>query len=232
LEGGGTANIIDKFGGVLVCSLTFPRPCPGVKLQKNIAAGTVYAGFVTMGGDCGDKDPQVFRDNVAHSINGGLNGMGALVFPDHSKSTHVSTCYEASHFTAYKCRRMAILGVWPTKKVHFKLITSIDNAEGISVQVANRDEYSPFGAMFTDSKIWGDIPVPPDCAPDKSYCVKIKKFAWLTTLATEVKTTGREPHPGMGNLKVPNYKKPNEASWEGYAHFKNLHFKGYNSLTA
>lgn len=74
---------IDGQGGVLICSLG-SGPCPNVKVVKNIVAGAIYAGMTMYGHDCGTVNPQVFRDNVVHSINGGKNGVGAMIYPDPS----------------------------------------------------------------------------------------------------------------------------------------------------
>lgn len=50
-------TVLDKWGGVLMCSLTYPKPCPNVQVTKNIVAGAVYAGYTMYGHDCGTKDP-------------------------------------------------------------------------------------------------------------------------------------------------------------------------------
>lgn len=69
-------------------------------MTNNIAAGAPYAGFAVPGHDCGDYSDNTFKNNVAHSINGGGGGQGAIIFPNPDKSH--GGCFEASYFTAYK----------------------------------------------------------------------------------------------------------------------------------
>jgi len=81
LETGG--HSIDQVGGVLICSLSFPTPCPNMRITNNIVAGSVFSGFHVPGHNCG-KSNTAFKDNVAHSVSGGGNGMGAMIYPDKS----------------------------------------------------------------------------------------------------------------------------------------------------
>jgi len=50
----------------------------------------------------------VFRNNVAHSINGGSNGDGAVLWADPSVPEQ-KECYEVSHFASYKCADAGML---------------------------------------------------------------------------------------------------------------------------
>lgn len=47
-------KLVDYGGGFSICALSTSGPCEGITLTNNIAAGVVYAGFVTHGNDCGD----------------------------------------------------------------------------------------------------------------------------------------------------------------------------------
>lgn len=48
-------HIVDKGAGYSICALD-TTPCSDIKVRNNIAAGVVYAGFVTIGHDCGVYD--------------------------------------------------------------------------------------------------------------------------------------------------------------------------------
>lgn len=98
--------ILDKEACVSICAWYGPDPnCYDVSVTNSIAAGCVYAGFVVPGADCGSQADQTsFRDNVAHSIEGD----GAFIVPDVKGDNH-ATCYEGSHFSAYKCTQTGVL---------------------------------------------------------------------------------------------------------------------------
>jgi len=87
LEGVGM-SALDIQGGVCLCSLNYPKPCPGLSITNNIVGGSVFVGFIAPAHDCNDDGQRVFRDNVAHSISGGANGSGAVVYADTSKPEH------------------------------------------------------------------------------------------------------------------------------------------------
>jgi len=95
----GGDNTIDKEACVAYCSWSEPDRCSGNSLKNSVAIACPYAGFVAPGHDCDDTTSEVFRDNLAHSID----GTGAHIYPDPSRSSH-PVCYEASHFKAYKAR--------------------------------------------------------------------------------------------------------------------------------
>ena len=76
----------------------------GLVMTNNIAAGCVAYGFNVPGHKCvTSKTQTTFRNNVAHSVGGGKNGIGAAIYPSNSIDSKSETCFEASHFTAYKC---------------------------------------------------------------------------------------------------------------------------------
>lgn len=70
-------HTVDKGGGFSICALQSGDPCTDVRVRNNIAAGTPYAGFVTVGHECGKYD--MMGGNVAHSIKGLLAGHGAYI---------------------------------------------------------------------------------------------------------------------------------------------------------
>ena len=125
----------DVQGGIAVCSLTYPRPCTDVQVSNNLVAGSIYAGFLTMGQDCGDDNALTFKDNVAHSVSGGLNGIGAMIFPDPAKESHAE-CHQASHFKAYKCEEQGILSWGDSMHAIVSHITAVDVGGGLMVNMA------------------------------------------------------------------------------------------------
>jgi len=161
---------VDQTGGVLMCSLTFPKPCPNLRITNNIVAGSIYGGFFAPGHDCG-RTNNVFKDNVAHSITGGGNGMGAVVYPDPSKPGHAN-CFESSHFAAYKCKYQGLYTRFLTKKVIFHNMVSVDNGMGLGMGIKQSSgvEYKPHWTELKDSKIYGEFGESPDCPPGGGFC--------------------------------------------------------------
>jgi len=51
-----SAETLDKHGGLLVCSLSYPKPCTDIRITNNIVAGVVFAGIITMGSDCDEQE--------------------------------------------------------------------------------------------------------------------------------------------------------------------------------
>ncbi len=80
-------------------------------------------GFAVHAHECGDYKTPVFRENIAHSIN----GYGASIFKNRS-SLSQSTCMEASYFTAYKCAFAGIVSYDSTNKIIFSRMVLLDNA--------------------------------------------------------------------------------------------------------
>ena len=98
-------NDLDISSCMTVGSFTnTPSTLTGLVMTNNIAGGCVTYGFNAPGHECGKSKTQTtFRNNVAHSVGGGDNGIGAAIYPNESVNPKAATCYEASHFTAYKC---------------------------------------------------------------------------------------------------------------------------------
>lgn len=46
--------MVDKAGGISICAYEEDDECPDMLVRNNIVAGSVYAGFVMAGHDCGD----------------------------------------------------------------------------------------------------------------------------------------------------------------------------------
>ena len=71
----------DKEAGVTVCAFDGREECNDVSITGNIVAGAIDMGFAAPGNDCGDYEKEVFKNNVAHSIN----GVGAAIYPKPSQ---------------------------------------------------------------------------------------------------------------------------------------------------
>lgn len=111
-------------GGALFCSITYPSPCPGIRITNNICAGTVQQAFTGPAHNCDSKNTN-FYGNVAHSINGGFSGNGFVVYPDPSNPKH-KECYEVSNNAAYKVADAGVFTNFPAKRVQMHSVTVID----------------------------------------------------------------------------------------------------------
>jgi hypothetical protein len=117
-------NVVDKTACIAICSYFGPdSSCQDVSITNSIAAGCHYVGFTSPGHNCEASDTQSnFRNNVAHSVE----GSGAHIFPNPALSSH-STCYEGSHFAAYKNYENGLGNFFSTKEMIMTNMTLIDN---------------------------------------------------------------------------------------------------------
>lgn len=83
---------IEQEACVANCSLFGMYGCKNNVIRNSIAAGCVYAGWVTPGHKCGGPNEN-FINNVAHSSQ----RMGAYFYPDPMDSSQ-NTCFESSEF--------------------------------------------------------------------------------------------------------------------------------------
>ena len=74
--------ILEPRAGISACADGEGLICSNLKIVNNIVAGAPYGGFVVPGHDCGDSTQEIFKNNVAHSIDGTKGGTGAIIFPD------------------------------------------------------------------------------------------------------------------------------------------------------
>jgi len=110
----------------------------------------VTAGFVVPGHDCGDAETQTkFRGNVAHSVLGG----GANIFPDVAGNDH-NTCYEGSHFSAYKVTFAGVSTNFNGMEQRMSNMVMADNVLGVSLIVAGDLERAFM--VLKDSDIYGE----------------------------------------------------------------------------
>lgn len=130
-----TADVIvrDNFGGdtiadlegcVAICSYMQTdqhSDCYDLEITSNVAAGCKFSGFVAPGHDCDDDSSLKFKDNISHSNL----GTGANVYPDNLGASH-NTCYEISHFKAYKTTQPCLATMYATNEMRAHDITCID----------------------------------------------------------------------------------------------------------
>jgi hypothetical protein len=220
-----------KMAGVAICSYKWTK-CSGINVEDNIVAGATYAGFTVPGHDCGAKNPVVFKNNVAHSCGNSLNGNGAFIYPAVGNEAHTKTCYEGSHFAAYKCIDQAVYAYYKVKKVVFKHITSVDNAIGIGASIANSNEYNGLEAEITDSTIYGDFPESSDCPEDKSFCKKLDKIGVIQSNANNDGALPVHLEAPCLPVQLPVWLSATTSAWSFRAIYRRLKFIGFPATTA
>jgi hypothetical protein len=227
--------MFDKGGCMLFCSYSNSKKgtnCPGLKASGNIVGGCASLGYTFPGHDCGAGETQeTFRNNVAHSVNDMGNGFGAIVYPDPTKPGH-KTCYECSFFKSYKCRHVGLYASWPTKKLIFNGLVSVDNAKGIGGQAKqefNKGEMNDFGVEYNDLALYGDYAPSKDCPKDGGYCVKYEKAGLFGPVCSAGESYDMHAQKSSA---LPMYKhQANVGAWGGRAVFNRVKFKGYLSKT-
>jgi len=106
----------------------------------------------------------VFRDNYAHSISATDGGVGAHFYP-HGGS---ASCYEASHFSAWKCSEQGVSTHYKTNEVRMSHMTFMDNVHGgLSLMIGTEGDDLPMKA--DDIYIYGEIEAD-DCAGVDCHC--------------------------------------------------------------
>jgi hypothetical protein len=132
--------VLDKEAGVAVCSYEkdAPSACNNVTITNNTVAGAMFSGFVAPGYNCVEKNSisNVFQDNIAHSIK----GTGANIYADDVNGISHGTCYELSHFKAYKTEQPCVATHYSTVEMRAHNITCIDTQLGINLQTAGEGE--------------------------------------------------------------------------------------------
>lgn len=125
----------DPMGAILACANEVEDTCFDIRITNNVAAGVESGGVDTvgysnMGHECGDYKTIVFRNNVAHSIEGN----GAIIFKNRSSSAQ-DWCIEASYFSAYKVSGVGIVSNQATDMIVFSHMTFLDNFISASANI-------------------------------------------------------------------------------------------------
>lgn len=169
---GGTQAMVDREACVTLCAYNEEDDCTDIKIRNSIAAGCPYAGFIQVGHDCGTADTQDnFRGNVAHSSE----RVGAHIIPD--KMRDHATCYEGSHFAAYKVREQGVAIHYLSKDIRVTDMVFIDNKHGgVNIQTAGETEKQI--ATLRNTIVYGEAGSN-DC-PDKHPCICENKEAFMS----------------------------------------------------
>ena len=106
----------------------------------------------------GQSSTNVFKDNVAHSVD----GSGALIYPDKTVATS-QTCYQGSHFAAYKNKQAGIATHYSPMEIRMSNMVMIDNKLGVSLQGGGETDKER-KLVFKDSFVYGEgDDIPSDC---------------------------------------------------------------------
>lgn len=213
-------------GGFSICAYPAPSPCKDLTITNNIAGGIVYAGFVTPGHECGEAATQTwFRDNVAHSSESIASGEGAVFFPNPAYASQ-SQCYEASHFSAYKCSVAGVNSFSINSQTTMSDITLVDNHYGFSVLQTCPGDYEPNEIVLKNNHIYGES-ISPDCPHDGGFCTDNAKIGLV--FGSSIRG-GKVPHNPMLSPR-PFYKIKTDACWYGGQRLENNIFADFEGNT-
>lgn len=123
-------GIIDITGGIYACAWIDEDLCYDIKLINNVVSGVGLYGYSMHGHECGDYSTIVFKNNIAHSID----GVGTVIFKNSASSTQ-GNCFEGSYFAAYKCTIDGAVTYSATNKVIFSNMVFIDNGNSASMLI-------------------------------------------------------------------------------------------------
>lgn len=212
----------DKQGGMAICTFNEPdTACEDIVVTDNIAAGCIFAGFVTQGSDCDELDSQVrFRYNVAHSNK----GSGAHITPSGS-STQLK-CYGSSKFGAYKNTDMGLSTQYKSYTQHFKDMYFFDNAKGINLMSGGVDG-NEILIKTEDISIWGETEAL-DCPEEGAPCWCKNKFGFMLSSAN---LGSKDAHP-TSTSALPVYNIKSESAWNVKTDFVRTTFSSFGSKTA
>jgi hypothetical protein len=131
-------QVLDKEACVSICAYEKDKPsaCTDISVTNNIAAGCKFAGFIAPGHNCDDTTSTAFKDNIAHSIKGG----GAYIYPDDVNGNYHATCYELSHFKAYKTEQNCVATHYNAFEMRAHDLVCIDAQLGVSLQTGGEGD--------------------------------------------------------------------------------------------
>ena len=151
---------MDITAAISACAAVTNDVCT-YSITNNIVAAASFAGYVVYGHDCYKYKQKIFKNNIAHSID----GSGAVIFPDPGSQNQLQ-CMEGSFFTAYKNRYDGAVSSFATPSLKYTSMIFIDNGIGPSPIVGTEGDY--LLTNLTDITIWGETEAR-DC-PYEGYC--------------------------------------------------------------
>jgi hypothetical protein len=211
--------VMDKEACVTVCAYMKDEPsaCTDVNVTNNIAAGCKFSGFIAPGYNCDDTSSTAFKDNISHSNK----GTGADIYADTLNGSNHGTCYELSHFKAYKTEQPCVATHYNTVEMRAHDITCIDTQLGVSLQTGGEGDSQVI--KFSNSKIYGETEAQ-DC-PAGHDCHCPHKMG-LMLFGNNV--GGKTLHIPAASPR-PIYKIKSYGSYGGIAQIDNVTFKNFNT---
>jgi hypothetical protein len=126
-------STLDTQAGMIICN--WGAKCANISVVNNVVGGVVgsivdSSAFVVYAHQCDLPNQKLFRNNVAHSVQ----GYGASVFHDFydPQSKHGGWCLQVSYFTAYKCAVAGLTSDQATMNLIFSNLVMIDNVASIA----------------------------------------------------------------------------------------------------
>lgn len=171
----------------------------------------------------------MFRDNLAHSVN----GYGAVMFTNMQSPPQVAYCSEASFFAAYKCTQGGIISYNATLAASFNNMVLIDNHIGATMVLVGdgANLNSTLMGLFQNTIFYGETEAS-DCsaegvclpsAPDPTQC--FNKQGLMVTYYT---TQGKPPLVNS-KFNLPLHNIVSNAAYGGDTRYNNLTFSGFTS---
>jgi len=150
---------------------------------------------------------------VAHSID----GTGAHIYPNGALAGQ-STCYEGSHFSAYKNRETGLTCFYGTSELIIRDMLLVDNHKGVSLNIGK--EGSSLKIRMHDSEIFGEVEGVNEDAPDGQAGWCADKHGLMIFQASQ---GGKPLHPTMPS-SLPIQKIKSNGSWGGDVELDNVNF--------
>jgi hypothetical protein len=193
-------NMVDRESCYSICAFTDAAPCTKTTVINSIVAGCPYAGFIAPGYSCADpvgaSTTNVFKNNVAHSINGSGFGFFPLV-----NVPGLTACFQASDIKAYKCDQAGVGQLTEGDKAIISNFVGVDNTLGITINTAGETD-SLKSTILKDSFIYGEnSDIAKDC-PTGANCWCHDKMGHMSVVFPR---TGKTPHNPSASPR-PVYK--------------------------
>lgn len=159
-----------------------------------------------------------------------MNGFGAIIFPDHTKTLH-QTCFAGSYFSAYKNVEEGIITYYDGLSVELSHMTLIDNGWGACMMLAKAEDPDLVKGTMFNMKIYASSPIE-DCPVDprtntKLDCYCVNKYGMLLSYFS---LEGKPPYP-RSKILLPIRKIKTDALWGGVTNFHDIEFYNFVEKT-
>jgi len=233
--------LLDVRGAYILGGGEGEKAISNVVATNNVAAGSVYAGFIAPGVACGETGTMQ-EGNLAHSID----GEGWVTYAN-GMDKDAQSCFESSGFTSYKTTGAGVLSVIKTDKIIMKDIVVLDAGKGL---LANHGGMSgaSLHTLLENCKLYGEIAESHDC-PTENWCddiswdwsgemdgdaAKQQKFAEracfdkVGTIAPLHLEMGKSPI-ATTKIMVPLENPDGDGTFAGHVTYKNVEFHNFGS---